>query len=50
MEQCTSCRHAEWDFEEYYGGGRQWFVCGCKKDEAPEECEAYDYWVEAFEE
>ena len=29
---CETCKYAEWDYEEYFGGGRQYFVCGCKKD------------------
>ena len=42
-EQCKSCQYAEWDYEEYYGDFRQYFVCGCKKDLTVEngECEEY---------
>ena len=27
---CESCRYAEYDYTEYYGGDRQYFVSGCK--------------------
>ena len=42
---CENCKYALYDFEDYYGGGKQYFVCGCKKD-LPEpdedgECESY---------
>ena len=41
---CTKCKHAEWDCEEYYGGGREYFVCGCNRDADLEadECEEYE--------
>ena len=29
---CEDCAHATWDYEEYYNGGREYFVDGCKKD------------------
>lgn len=32
MSDCTECKYAEYDYEEYYGTRqKQWFVCGCKK-------------------
>lgn len=42
--ECSNCKHATLDCAEYYGGGKQWFVDGCKKDmTAPKsgECEEY---------
>ena len=43
-EKCFECRHAEWDYETYYGTTRkEWFVCDCKLGYAsPTECEEYD--------
>lgn len=32
MIKCEDCKYATWDYEEYYGGKRQYFVDGCKKD------------------
>ena len=43
MSQCETCRFAIMDYEEYYGGARQYFVSGCEKDLEPdEECEGYE--------
>ena len=43
MDRCYKCRHAEWDYETYYGTSKkQWFVSGCKLDEVEEECPDYE--------
>ena len=44
MSDCTNCKYATWDYEEYYGGGKQYFVCGCNRDADLEadECEEYE--------
>lgn len=44
MSDCTNCKYATWDYEEYYGGYRQRFVDGCRKDANPDadECELFD--------
>lgn len=34
-EYCENCKYADHDYYEYYGGARQWFICGCKKDLEP---------------
>lgn len=42
--KCTDCRYAETDYEEYYGGYKRYFICGCMKDWEPDkdgECEKY---------
>ncbi len=47
MNDCNTCIYAEMDYEEYYGTTKkQWFVCGCKKDIVPEECEDCDEYEE----
>lgn len=43
--RCCSCKYAENDYEEYYGGYKRYFICGCMKDEEPDEfneCEEYE--------
>lgn len=35
--RCCSCRYAENDYEEYYGGYKRYFICGCMKNEEPDE-------------
>ena len=42
MSDCRTCVHATWDFEEYYGGYRRYFVDGCLKDRYPDECNDYE--------
>lgn len=33
MSDCSCCKYAEWDYEEYYGTTRkQFFIIGCMKD------------------
>ena len=32
MVDCSHCIHSEMDYEDFYGGGRQWFPVDCKKD------------------
>ena len=40
MNKCGDCPNAIWDYEEYYNTTqKQWFVCGCKLYDDPEECE-----------
>ena len=48
---CTKCKHAEWDCEEYFGGGKQYFVCGCNRDADldADECEEYEEYEEEEE-
>ena len=29
---CYYCKYATYDYCEYYGGSREWFVDGCEKD------------------
>lgn len=44
-DMCRECRNAEWECCEYYGGGRQWLLTGCRKDLEPtynEEEETYE--------
>lgn len=47
-DRCFSCKHAEWDYFEYYGTNRKdWFVEGCKKchdidTEDCDNCEDYE--------
>lgn len=38
MNDCSTCRFALWDYEEYYPHGVECFVCGCSKNEDPDEC------------
>ena len=33
MKDCYDCKYAEFDVEEYYGGGKQKIVTGCKSDD-----------------
>lgn len=33
MKDCFDCEYAEFDIEEYYGGGKQKIVTGCKNPE-----------------
>ena len=43
MTDCRTCKHAEWDYEEYYGTNRrQHFISGCRLDLEPEECDEYE--------
>lgn len=42
---CNTCAWALWDYEEFYGGGKQWFFVDCEKGcDVPmpgEDCEGY---------
>ena len=39
-ENCNECRYAIWDYEEYLGGGRQYFIDGCRLGySSKEECD-----------
>jgi hypothetical protein len=43
MTDCTKCKHAIWDCEEYYNTQKKWwFVDGCRKDNEPEDCEEFE--------
>lgn len=43
MTDCTKCKHAIWDYVEYYYSKRKcWFVYGCRKDADPEDCEEFE--------
>lgn len=42
-EYCEDCKYVRYDCYDYYGGGVEWFIDGCKKDLEPyydkeEEC------------
>ena len=40
MADCSKCRYAIWDYEEFFGTSqKQWFVDGCKLGKTEEECE-----------
>lgn len=39
---CEECKYAEWDYEEYYPQGKQWFICGCKLGRDETECNGFD--------
>lgn len=30
--RCDDCVYATRDYEEYFGGHKEWFVDGCRKD------------------
>lgn len=32
MPDCTHCKHAQWDYDDAYGG-TVWFVEGCDREE-----------------
>lgn len=43
MTDCTKCKNAVWDCEEYYNTQKKWwFVDGCKKDAGPENCGEFE--------
>ena len=44
MDKCETCKYATTDYEDYYGGGREYFVEGCEKcnDIDTEDCEDYE--------
>lgn len=46
--KCEGCRNALIDYEEYYGGARRYFICGCDKDVEPDgdDCEEYSEYIE----
>ena len=33
MKDCYDCEYAEFDVEEYYGGGKQKIVTGCRNND-----------------
>ena len=40
---CNDCIYARWDYEEYYGGARRWYMEECMMGRDPEEeCESYE--------
>lgn len=41
MAECKNCKYAIWDYEEYYGGGKEWFVTDCRKGNAQEGCKEF---------
>ena len=47
--RCEDCEYAEWDYCEYYGGHRQYFVSGCKKSLSPEDDECEEHIAETNE-
>ena len=41
---CEDCIYATYDYFEYYGGAKQYFIDGCKKEcdiENSDDCEEY---------
>lgn len=44
MDECRNCKYAICDYEEYYGGKRQWFVEDCRRgcDIDADECDEYE--------
>ena len=52
MPECGWCKHAEWDYETYYGTTQKfWFVCGCKNgNDCEDEQNCKDYEEEEAEE
>ena len=45
MSDCSQCKHAIWDSEEYYGTQEnEWFVSGCRKglEETEGKCEEFE--------
>jgi len=52
MPECGWCKHAEWDYETYYGTTQKfWFVCWCKKgNDCEDEQNCKDYEEEEAEE
>lgn len=38
VNKCETCPHATWDYDECFGGQRDYFVDGCAKKLEPEEC------------
>lgn len=47
-DRCISCKYAEWDYFEYYGGGRESFIESCKKchDMDTEDCDDCEDYIE----
>jgi len=37
--KCEECPYAIWDYYEYYGHVKEWFVDGCKKGLDENECD-----------
>lgn len=35
---CQTCKHADWDYDEYFGGYKEWMIVGCKKDGTCKDC------------
>ena len=50
MIDCRRCMFAKWDYEEYYGGSKEWFVEGCIKDADNEnfDCEEFEETAEKY--
>lgn len=44
VDMCANCRHATWDYAEYFGGYKCWLVDGCKLDKEPEYNEEEEAW------
>ena len=43
MSRCEDCKYAVWDYEEYYGGAKRWFVDDCKKCNSDDDGECDDF-------
>lgn len=43
-EMCRQCKYALWDYVEYYGGARQWFLTDCGKGTEPHYDEDEEAW------
>lgn len=46
MSDCSTCKYAEFDYEEFSGWGKQWFISGCKKDNDPADCVEYEEYID----
>ena len=46
-KNCGDCLYAVWDYEEYYGGSRRWFVVGCRKGLDEPDRNGCEDWEEA---
>lgn len=52
MSNCRDCKHADWDYVEYYGGGRNkyCFVSDCKLGNDEEDCDDFEEYLDEGDE
>jgi hypothetical protein len=44
---CSDCAYAIWDYEEYYGGAKDYYFVACARDREPEDdCPEYRQYEE----